>query len=146
MQGKVTLDCRDIERGSVRWLEIGLDERLGVHGEASITPRPQKRKQRESNECETADRRPRQRMEVVSAEPPAKERRRDGSGGYQRPSVRPQFRHDSLLLVERTVSLVVGEGVSGRIDRSRQTGLHPAKLREAADSSAVRAERVTGGA
>ena len=45
------------------------------------------------------------------------------------------------LARERTFSLVVGEGVSGRIDRSRQTGLHTAKLREAADSSAVRAKR-----
>lgn len=86
------MDRGEIERRGVRGLEVGLDERLGVHGEAPIPPRPEKGQQRDSDESEAADRGPRQRMEMVAREDPAAEERGgDRSGSDQRPSARPQL-------------------------------------------------------
>jgi hypothetical protein len=70
MQSEITMDRTEVERRSIGRLEIGLDERLRVHGEAPITPRPEKGQQRDPDKCKAADRCPRQGMQMVAAEDP----------------------------------------------------------------------------
>jgi hypothetical protein len=77
------MDPGKIHRVSFGGLEVVLNQRLGVHSERPVLPRPEKDQHDETQQDETPDRDPSQGMDVTTQDPVAQERRGNGRASNQ---------------------------------------------------------------